>query len=77
MLTNMRNLLRHPPSGHDRDSLAERFRPVREALGELNDCSHLESRIGNEVMFDRAELMGAPVQQTTGAGAVDRFLGLE
>lgn len=75
MLANMREALRNPPAGHARSELAEMFRPVREALGALSELSHLESRIGNEVMFDMDELMAPPDPQAAGAaGSFDGIL---
>lgn len=76
MLANMRAALQNPPAGHDRAELAERFRPVREALSGLSDPSRLDARIGNEVMFDMAELTAPPVPRDIAPGAIDRFLGL-
>ena len=75
MLANMREALRNPPAGHARAELAEMFRPVREALGALSELSHLESRIGNEVMFDMDELRAPLDPQAAGAaGSFGRML---
>lgn len=63
MVANMRRALDNPPAGHDRAALRESFQPVLETLEGLDQLSHLESRIGNEVMFDMNELMAPPVQQ--------------
>ena len=63
MVANMRRALDNPPVGHDRAALRESFQPVLETLEGLDQLSHLESRIGNEVMFDMNELMAPPVQQ--------------
>ena len=75
MLDNMRDLL-IDPGGRSREELEGLFQPVRDALGRLTDASHLDVRIGNEMVFSQAELLdGGPIP-AAGVQAVDQYIGM-
>lgn len=75
MLDNMRDVL-IDPGGKSREELVELFQPVRQAMGRLTDASHLDVRIGNEMVFSSAELLGTVQMHAADVQAVDRYLGI-
>jgi hypothetical protein len=75
MLDNMRDVL-IDPGGKSREELVELFQPVRQAMGRLTEASHLDVRIGNEMVFSSAELLGTVQMHAADVQAVDRYLGI-
>ncbi len=75
MLENMKKALLDP-GRLSKDEMKALFAPVAEAMNKLTDASHLDVRIGNEMIFSSAELLGAGNIPRAANDAAKSYIGM-